>query len=83
MDVMIDRNQIQHIEILSHNEIPGFDTAMVQMSDEILSKNSLQVEPVSGATYTSQGFLQAVHNALDQAGLSEQQWRRRWFCGGD
>ena len=73
VDVMIDRNQIQHIEILSHNEIPGFDTAMVQMSDEILSKNSLQVEPVSGATYTSQGFLQAVHNALDQAGLSEQQ----------
>ena len=40
VDVMIDRNQIQHIEILSHNEIPGFDTAMVQMSDEILSKNS-------------------------------------------
>lgn len=31
------------------------------------------MEPVSGATYTSQGFLQAVHNALDQAGLSEQQ----------
>ena len=73
VDVMIDRNQIQHIAILSHNEIPGFETAMVQMSDEILSKNSLQVEPVSGATYTSQGFLQAVHNALDQAGLSEQQ----------
>ena len=51
VDVMIDHNQIQHIEILSHNEIPGFDTAMVQMSDEILSKNSLQVEAVSGATY--------------------------------
>ena len=29
VDVMIDHNQIQHIEILSHNEIPGFDTAMV------------------------------------------------------
>lgn len=66
VDVMIDHNQIQHIEILSHNEIPGFDTAMVQMSDEILSKNSLQVEAVSGATYTSKGFLEAVQDALDQ-----------------
>ena len=73
VDVMIDRNQIQHIEILSHNEIPGFDTAMVQMSDEILSKNSLQVEVVSGATYTSKGFLEAVQDALDQAGIREDQ----------
>ncbi len=73
VDVMIDQNQIQHIEILSHNEIPGFDTAMVQMSDEILSKNSLQVEAVSGATYTSKGFLEAVQDALDQAGIREDQ----------
>ncbi len=73
VDVMIDHNQIQHIEILSHNEIPGFDTAMVQMSDEILSKNSLQVEAVSGATYTSKGFLEAVQDALDQAGIREDQ----------
>ena len=73
VDVMIDQNQIQHIEILSHNEIPGFDTEMVQMSDEILSKNSLQVEAVSGATYTSKGFLEAVQDALDQAGIREDQ----------
>lgn len=73
VDVMLEKNQIRHIEILSHNEIPGFDTAMVQISDEILSKNSLNVDLVSGATYTSEGFLEAVGDALDKAGLSEEQ----------
>lgn len=73
VDVMLEKNQIRHIEILSHNEIPGFDTAMVQIGDEILSKNSLRVDLVSGATYTSEGFLEAVESALDKAGIGEEQ----------
>ena len=39
-----------------------------QLRSEVLNAQSAQVDTISGATYTSQGYLQSVQSALDQAG---------------
>jgi uncharacterized protein with FMN-binding domain len=37
------------------------------LHDEVLQAQSAQVNTISGATYTSQGYLQSLQSALDQA----------------
>jgi len=39
------------------------------LRDEVLKAQSAKVQMVSGATYTSQGYLRSLQSALDQAGL--------------
>ncbi len=36
---------------------------------ETTTQQSAQIDMVSGATYTSQGYLQSLQSALDQANL--------------
>lgn len=73
VEVVIQENQITHIEILDHNETPGFEKAMTQLIDEIMAKNSLLVDAVSGATLTSGRFLKAVEQAVLAAGISPEE----------
>ena len=39
------------------------------LRDEVLASQSAQVSNVSGATYTTQAYLESLQFALDQAGL--------------
>lgn len=43
--------------------------AIPQLNQEALSAQSAQIDTVSGATYTSGGYLNSLQSALDQAGL--------------
>jgi uncharacterized protein with FMN-binding domain len=43
--------------------------AVSQLNSEVLTAQSANVQAVSGATYTSQGYLASVQQAVDQAGL--------------
>ncbi|MCW2945257.1 MAG: hypothetical protein JWR24_1974 [Actinoallomurus sp.] len=47
-------------------EINGF--AVPQLTQEALSAQSGQIDAVSGATYTSDGYIQSLQSALDRAG---------------
>jgi uncharacterized protein with FMN-binding domain len=40
--------------------------AAPQLRSEVLSAQSSQVDTISGATYTSEGYLQSLQSALDQ-----------------
>jgi uncharacterized protein with FMN-binding domain len=42
--------------------------AAPQLRSEVLAAQSAQVNTISGATYTSMGYLQSLQSALDQAG---------------
>jgi uncharacterized protein with FMN-binding domain len=42
--------------------------AAPQLRSEVLAAQSAQVDTISGATYTSEGYLQSLQSALDQAG---------------
>lgn len=47
-------------------EISGF--AVPQLTQEALSAQSARIDTVSGATYTSDGYVQSLQSALDKAG---------------
>ena len=43
--------------------------ALPVLVDETISAQSADIDMVSGATYTSEGYLESLQSALDQAGL--------------
>ncbi len=45
-------------------EINSF--AIPQLQQEAVAANSAQIDMVSGATYTSDGYIQSLQSALDQ-----------------
>ena len=47
-------------------EIAGF--AVPRLTQEVLAAQSADVDTVSGATYTSEGYLRSLQSALDKAG---------------
>ena len=59
---------IEDIAIISHNDTvyPG-EAAMEELLELVLETGSTDIDAVSGATFSSRGFLQAVENALEKA----------------
>ncbi len=43
--------------------------AVSQLNSEVLQAQSADIQAVSGATYTSQGYIQSLQQAVNQAGL--------------
>lgn len=43
--------------------------ALPQLNQEVLSAQSANIQAVSGATYTSQGYIGSLQQAINQAGL--------------
>jgi uncharacterized protein with FMN-binding domain len=48
-------------------EINNF--AVPQLRQEALDAQSANIDSISGATFTSDGYIQSLQSALDQAGL--------------
>jgi len=49
------------------SEISGF--AVPQLTQEALTAQSARIDTVSGATYTSDGYVRSLQSAIDNAGL--------------
>ena len=66
--VQISPAGIEDIQILSHREaaIPG-SAAMEELLDLVLIEGSTDLDTITGATFSSRGFLQAVEEALEKA----------------
>ncbi|MBU5676216.1 flavocytochrome c [Alkaliphilus sp. MSJ-5] len=67
VEVTIEDDMIKDIKVLGQNETSGFDTAMDTLTENIIAKNSVDVDTVSGCTLTSKGFLEAINSALAAA----------------
>ncbi len=73
VSVTISGGVITDITPLSYgDDAPYFERAFSSVSDDIISAQSADVDAVSGATYSSAGIMEAVQDALSQAGLSVQ-----------
>ncbi len=72
VEVEITDGLIDSINIISHNEVGEqfYGPAMNQIPDAIIESQSVLVDCVSGATYTSIGIKNAVADALNQASIS-------------
>ena len=72
MLVSIQDNLITSIKIVSQNERQTqiYQKALDQISNKIIEEQSLSVDTVSGATFTSIGIMNAVNDALQNALIS-------------
>lgn len=66
--VTVDGGKIQSIELGEHSETPGiYENAESGVIDSIINTQETNVDIVSGATFSSNGIMQAVENALESA----------------
>jgi uncharacterized protein with FMN-binding domain len=70
----VSGSTITHVSILQYPDGNGRDVeianyALPQLIQDTLDSQGHSVSMVSGATYTSQGYLQSLQSALDRAGL--------------
>lgn len=68
VELVMKNSEISDIIVTEQNETPGYDDAMATLTERMTGSNQLDVDMVSGATYTSQGFLQAVKDAFSKTG---------------
>jgi len=62
---------IEDIAIISHQEsnFPGL-AAIEELLEQVLETGETDIDAISGATYSSRGFLQAVEDALEKASVT-------------
>lgn len=73
VEVSVKENKISDIMLGEHHETAGLgDVAMEKIIAKMVEGNSVNVDTVSGATNSSNGLIEAVKNALIQAGASEK-----------
>lgn len=75
VEVTIDGGTITAVTAIDYPNNNGRDQeinarAVPQLQNQVLSAQSARVQGVSGATYTTEGFLASVQSALDTAGFT-------------
>lgn len=62
-------DEIENIEVVEMNETTGIgDVAIENLTSEVLDNQSLSIEAVSGATLSSDAFIEALEDTVQQAG---------------
>ena len=70
--VVIKKGKISSIDVVSHADGGSYMAKASSLLDKIISKQSTNVDTVSGATYSSAGLIKAVRNALSQAAVKDK-----------
>lgn len=72
--VTVNGSKITDVAVTTMNETDGRSAsidsyAVPQLAQQVISANSVNINGVSGATFTSQAFVDAVANALQKLGF--------------
>lgn len=77
IEVTFSEDRIEKIEVKEHQETPKIsDGAIAQIPEAIVEGQTLNVDVVSGATYTSNAILEATADAVAQAGGDAEALKR-------
>lgn len=69
ISVTVDADKITAIDVLENSETEAIGgAALPTLVQEVLDSQSIAIDTVSGATVTSNGFIEALKDALTQAG---------------
>lgn len=64
----IKDGQIADITVDEHQETPGYADAMETLRQTMIDTNQIEIDGISGATYSSNGFIEAVTQAFAKSG---------------
>lgn len=64
--VIVEDHQIKDIELIKHDNGQGAPAAVIP--DKVVEAQTLQVDTITSATYSSKVILKAIENALISAG---------------
>ncbi|GAA1376203.1 FMN-binding protein [Streptomyces beijiangensis] len=72
VSITLTKGKITAVKVLQAPDQNGRDQeinsfALPRLAEEALGAQSAQIDAVSGASYTSQGYIQSLQSALDQA----------------
>ncbi|BES64283.1 urocanate reductase [Gottschalkiaceae bacterium SANA] len=71
VNLTLEKNVITGIEITESHETEGLSEApMQEVINQVLAKNNLTIDEVSGASYSTNGLLEAIESALGAAGVT-------------
>ncbi len=69
LEVTVDKSSIKEIKVIENHETPGVsDAAFDRIIKAIIDGQTLDVDTVAGATYSSNAIIGAVEEALGKAG---------------
>lgn len=67
-EVKINNGNVIEINVIDHHESKGwYDEVFMVLPREIIKKQSLEVDAISGATKTSKGLIRSIESALKKA----------------
>ncbi|MFD1539747.1 FMN-binding protein [Nonomuraea guangzhouensis] len=74
VQISVTSGKISSVQVLqapdeNRRDVEINNTALPILQDETISAQSAQIDSVSGATYTSDGYIQSLQSAIDRAGL--------------
>jgi uncharacterized protein with FMN-binding domain len=74
VQAVISGGKLTNVNVLQVPDRSGYEDQIVQIAipelkSEALSAQNANIDVVSGATFTSQGYAESLQSALDQAGL--------------
>ncbi|MEA4920339.1 MAG: FMN-binding protein [Clostridiaceae bacterium] len=67
VSVVVESGQVTEINVVSQNDTDRFFDQAESVLDDIIDNQSLEVDTVSGATFSSAGLINAVYDALKDA----------------
>lgn len=67
VSVTVQEGKVTAINVISNNDTPKFFDRAKEIINSIVGSQSLEVDTVSGATFSSRGIKTAVYNALNNA----------------
>ena len=70
VEVSVQGSRIKAIKIITHNNGQGKPAEII--IDQVIEKQSLEVDVISGATYSSKVILKSIEDALLKASSGEQ-----------
>jgi uncharacterized protein with FMN-binding domain len=75
VQLVLAGKKITAVNVLQHTDTGvtsiGIDNmALPKLTSEVLTAQSARIDAVSGATYTSAGYIASLQNAVDMAGLT-------------
>ncbi|MGM9942408.1 MAG: FAD-dependent oxidoreductase [Bulleidia sp.] len=74
-EVTISDHKITKIDVMESTESEIVtESAVRDLTDAVISSQSINVDTVSGATQTCEGFLESIQDVLHQAGADMSEW---------